>query len=368
MRELLLGLAVCDGVGWKTISFLLTNGLDESGFDLTPAQWQREFGKLSQKQVQALSETLKRDKMRDYQAYLRQKRIKYLTYFDSMYPPLLKEVFQPPWVLFLRGDRSLLNHPSLAVVGTRKASSYGKMAIKTLIPNLVEKGLSIVSGMALGIDTLAHEAALESDGGTVAILGSGIDVIYPRQNRGLYERLLRKGLVVSEYPPETPPHPGFFPQRNRIIAGLSYGVLVVEAAHKSGSLITAQIALESGREVFAVPGSIFSDHSVGTNRLIQQQGSKLVLSAEDIWEELAPQIPPFQLARKDQTGGKHSPPLEHKEKIILELMESEKVHINELHRLSGWPLAQISQILIKLEMKKYIEALPGSYYQRLKSL
>jgi DNA processing protein len=355
--------AFSPGVGWKTIYYLLNEGLDKEGFDMTPGQWRIHFPQLSEKQALALSETLQQDKLRSFKQELERKQISYVTMVDSHYPPMLKEVNQPPWVLFLRGDHSLLNWPSLAVVGTRNPSSYGKMVTKTLVPKLVKRGLAIVSGMALGIDTLAHEAALEAQGSTVAVLGGGIDVIYPRQNRRLYERLIHEGLVVSEYPPQTSPHPGFFPQRNRIIAGLSYGVVVVEAAHKSGSLITAHLALENGREVFAVPGSVFNEKSVGTNRLIQQQGGKLVISEQDIWEELAPLLPNLPDQRQPTLEQNDT---DQKENYILELMKGEKVHINELHLQSGWPLSELSRILIKLEMKNKIVALPGSFYQRLK--
>lgn len=364
MRDLVLGLTLAEGVGWKTIDYLLKEGMDSSCFNLSPRQWQNAFPRLKGEQAQALSAALTKDGLREYKRYLDQKEIGYMSVFDEEYPLLLKEMHQPPWLLFFRGEQGLLNRPALAVVGTRKASAYGRSVTETMIPALSKAGLSIVSGMASGIDTLAHEGALQAKGATVAVLGSGIDVIYPPKNRRLYERLVQSGLVLSEYPPQRKPHPGYFPQRNRIIAGLSYGVLVVEAAQRSGSLITAQLALEHGREVFAVPGSIFHEQSLGTNQLIQQAGAKLVITAQDILEELAPLIPKLRLPGKgdqyENSGG-----LSEKEKRLLELMKGEKVHINELHYQTGWSLAEITGLLIKLEMKRKIVPLPGSFYRRL---
>lgn len=367
MRDLLLGLTLTEGVGWKSIHYLLHEGLDESGFNMSPSQWQRHFPRLSSKQAQALSQILTKDALREYKRYLDLNHIGFITIWDEEYPFLLKEMNQPPWLLFWRGNLPLLSRPALAVVGTRKASSYGKSVLENLIPALVKGGLAIASGMAMGIDAFAHEAALQAKGATVAVLGSGIDVIYPPQNRRLYERLVQDGLVLSEYPPQRQPHPGFFPQRNRIIAGLSYGVLVVEAAERSGSLITAQLALEHGREVFAVPGSIFHHQSLGTNRLIQQGGAKLVITAQDILEELIPLVPQLKKPKEDQTEDKVGE-LSEKEKRLLELMKGEKVHINELHYQTGWPLSELTGLLVKLEMKKKVAPLPGSYYRRLISL
>lgn len=209
-----------------------------------------------------------------------------ITFFEKEYPALLKEIYQPPWALFVKGDLTLLQkEPKLAIVGSRQATPYGKKALHSLIPELVAKGLVIVSGLAKGVDSLAHECTIESGGRTVAVIAGGLYHIYPRENKELALKMMKNQLVVSEYPPDTKPEKWHFPMRNRIISGLSAGTLIIEAKEKSGSLITANYALNEGREVFSLPGSIFNPFSNGTNNLIQQ-GAKLVTKAEDILEEI----------------------------------------------------------------------------------
>lgn len=209
-----------------------------------------------------------------------------ITYFDKQYPPLLKHIFQPPWALFAKGDVSLLEkEPKIAVVGSRQATSYGQNAIRLLLPRLIEKGVLIVSGLAKGIDTMAHECTINNEGKTVAVIAGGLYHIYPKENRKLALEMMEKQLVLSEYPPDTKPERWHFPIRNRIISGLSVGTLLIEAKKQSGSLITANYALNEGREVFSLPGSIFNPFSNGTNELIQQ-GAKLITKAEDILEEI----------------------------------------------------------------------------------
>jgi len=205
-----------------------------------------------------------------------------LTLSDKTYPSRLRKIPDPPAKLYLKGsDLSLFNRPSIAVIGSRKNNDYGRNVTQKLVRELVENGFAIISGMARGIDTIAHEAALEAGGKTIAVLGSGIDVIYPRENGELYQMIQ---LVISEFPPGTKPLKENFPQRNRIVAGLANGVLVIEAAKRSGTLITARQAAEQGKDVFAVPGPITSPLSEGTAWLIKQ-GAKLVYSVNDILEE-----------------------------------------------------------------------------------
>jgi DNA processing protein len=212
--------------------------------------------------------------------------IKVITILDENYPSLLKEIYQPPWVLFAKGNISLLEkQPKLAVVGSRQATQYGKSAIRLLFPPLVEKGVVIVSGLANGIDTLAHENAMKNGGDTIAVIAGGLNHIYPKENIELATEMMKTQLVVSEYPPNTKPERWHFPARNRIISGMSNGTFIIEAKRKSGSLITANYAVNEGREVFSLPGSIFNPYSLGTNDLIQQ-GAKPVMSSEDILDEL----------------------------------------------------------------------------------
>lgn len=212
--------------------------------------------------------------------------IQVISFFDQDYPPLLKEIYQPPWALYAMGDISLLRkEPKLAVVGSRQATQYGNKAIRMLFPPLIDRGVVIVSGLAKGIDTLAHECALNLNGKTIAVIAGGLYHIYPKENKGLALEMMKNHLVLSEYPPDTKPERWHFPIRNRIISGLSSGTLIIEAKQKSGSLITANYAVNEGRDVFALPGSIFNPYSNGTNDLIQQ-GAKLVMSAGDILDEL----------------------------------------------------------------------------------
>ncbi|MFK3938683.1 DNA-processing protein DprA [Alkalihalobacillus sp. NPDC078783] len=208
-----------------------------------------------------------------------------ISFVDQEYPLQLKQIYDPPWVILAKGDKQLLHTPKpLGVVGTRKATELGLKSIQTLFPRIVQEGFVIVSGMAKGIDRLAHIEAIKQNGKTIAVMGSGFQFIYPKENLVLYEHLVTEHLVITEYPPSTSPQKWQFPARNRIISGLSKGLLVIEAAERSGSLISADQALEQGRDVFAAPGPLFSPLSKGTNRLIQQ-GAKLVLTAEDIIEE-----------------------------------------------------------------------------------
>jgi DNA processing protein len=212
--------------------------------------------------------------------------IQVISIFDKEYPESLKQIYQPPWAIFAKGNLSLLGRePKLAVVGSRQGTQYGKSAIRFIFPRLVEKGVVIVSGLAKGIDTFAHESALQLNGSTIAVIAGGLNHIYPKENTGLALEMMKTQLVLSEYPPDTIPEKWHFPARNRIISGLSFGTLLIEANIKSGSLITANYAVNEGREVFALPGSIFNPLSSGTNHIIQQ-GAKLITSAEGVLEEM----------------------------------------------------------------------------------
>jgi len=216
---------------------------------------------------------------------LQEEKVKVITILDGAYPQRLKEIYLPPIVLFYRGNLSLLNQRAVAIVGSRDYSKYAKNCIHELIPVLVNDDIVVISGLARGVDTLAHEETLKADGNTIAVIGSGLDVVYPPENSKLYDVIAKRGLILSEYPLQSRPLKFHFPYRNRIIAGLSHGVCVIEAKEKSGSLITANLALSENREVFAVPGSIFSIHSKGTNSLIEA-GACLVSSGETISKNL----------------------------------------------------------------------------------
>lgn len=279
-----------------------------------------------------------------------------VAYSDSSYPSLLKQIADPPPVLYLSGCAELLQTDMMAVVGSRAASAYGRRIAGSLARNLAYS-LTIVSGLALGIDTEAHSGALSVKGGTIAVLGCGLDVVYPFQNRRLYERIMESGLLVSEYPLGTTPEGFRFPARNRIIAGLSLGVVVVEAARKSGSLITAQLALDSGREVFAVPGQIDSFKSEGTHWLLKQ-GAKLVQSADDVLEEIQidSRRPCQNMAcrLKDPAASLNSEATN-----LLQMIEAYPQSRDNLLQLSGLSPARLSELLFFLELEGCIEMLPG---------
>jgi DNA processing protein len=281
-----------------------------------------------------------------------------VTLADDTYPDLLRHIADPPLALFYRGDLSLFNRPGLAIVGSRRASTYAINVAELLARQLAPTGLTIISGLALGIDGAAHTAALDAGGTTIAVLGTGLDVIYPRANRRLTARIAQHGLIVTEFPPYTPPRPENFPIRNRIISGLSYGAVIVEATARSGSLITARMAAEQGREVFAVPGSIFSPGSEGTHRLVQY-GAKLVHDADDVLHEL----PRHVLAMLCATTAEEAPP---PDSLLAALSRDEGVHVDTLAAKLGRTPAAVAQSLLQLELDGWIRAMPGARYVRVK--
>ena len=280
-----------------------------------------------------------------------------VTLVDEAYPAMLKEIIDPPLVLHVRGDVSLLARPSLAIVGSRRASPYGINAAQHLARQLAGTGLTIVSGMARGIDAASHYATLDAGGKTIAVLGTGIDVVYPRSNTRLFRRIESEGLVVSEFPPGTPPKPEHFPIRNRVISGLTYGTVIVEATRRSGSLITARMAAEQGREVFAVPGSIFSAGSEGTHRLVQY-GAKLVHDANDVLEEL-----PGHLRVTETPPAEPESPLR---EVLAVLSRDEGAHVDALAARLGRTTPAVAESLLQLELAGWIRALPGARYVRVK--
>jgi len=282
--------------------------------------------------------------------------IKIITFSDKDYPETLKNIEDAPIVLYIKGTIQKEDRYAVAVVGSRKYSSYGKLAAEKLSSELSSMGFTIVSGMARGIDTLAHTAAVKSGGRSIAVLGSGIDVPYPPENRGLMEKLSGSGCVISEFPPGTLPERENFPKRNRIISGLSLGVLVVEATADSGSLITATYAVEQGKEVFAVPGNINSANSLCTNDLIKK-GAKLVQSAEDVIEELAPVLRGYIRTRE-----KANIELPVEEKRLCDIMTAEPKHVDMLSRESKMPAQKVLGILLSLELKGIAKQAEGKKF------
>ncbi len=284
--------------------------------------------------------------------------INFVTLDDKNYPALLKHIYLPPPLLYYRGSLAIFSRPTVAIVGTRKPTAYGQQATEQLSAAAAEAGLCVVSGLALGIDALVHQTIIDKQKLTAAVLGSGIDMIYPATNRRLGEQLVESGCLLSELPLGTPPFKTNFPRRNRIIAGISLGTLVIEAAEKSGALITARYALAENREVMAVPGNIFSPQSAGTNTLIQD-GAKLVTNLADVLGALRLE----RLAlEKTATSAPESSPEEDK---VLELLGWEPMHVNELARLTMLDMSAINSRLTIMEIKGLVKNTGNSSYIRL---
>ena len=288
-----------------------------------------------------------------------------VTLSDPDYPPLLKQISDPPIALFARGDVTLLSQPQLAMVGSRNPSVEGRRNAEEFAAYLAQCGLVIVSGMALGIDAASHKGALKK-GQTVAVWGTGLDKAYPPRNRDLAEEIAAKGLVVTEFPPGTPPLPTHFPRRNRIISGLAVGTLVVEAAKQSGSLITARLASEQGREVFAIPGSIHNPMARGCHRLLRD-GAKLVESAADILEELAPLLGLAALpaAPPPAPGAEAAAPEDPEYKLLLNSLDFAPTSVDALVERTGLTPDVVSSMLLMLELQGHVEAAPGGRYSRV---
>ncbi|MBU3934057.1 MAG: DNA-processing protein DprA [Candidatus Omnitrophica bacterium] len=279
------------------------------------------------------------------------------------YPTNLKYIYDPPPDLYIKGNIIPQDNIAIAIVGSRQASYYGLKNAQELAFELAAGGITIISGLARGVDSAAHRGALKAKGRTIAVLGSGLNMIYPVENKGLAEEISRNGAVISEFPQDTPPHRQNFPRRNRIISGLSLGVLVVEAAKRSGALITVGFALEQGREVFALPGKIDSFTSQGTHDLIKQ-GAKLVESAEDIIEELEPLKSCRINQTKSESRTKIEPNLPEEEKQIYSYLSSEPLHIDELAQKVNLSYGRLLTCLLKLEYKKLVKELPGKAFVR----
>jgi DNA processing protein len=279
-----------------------------------------------------------------------------LTFRDQGYPKNLLQIYDPPPLLYVRGTLDKGDSLMVAVVGSRRGSSYGRAVTKKISKDLSSAGVTVVSGMARGIDTYAHLGALEAGRRTIAVLGCGVDVIYPPESKKLFFDIIDRGAVISEFPLSTPPEGKNFPKRNRVISGVSLGVVIVEATADSGSLITASYALEQGREVFAVPGNVGMATSQGTNRLIKQ-GAKLVEESQDILAEIVPQYEGM-ITKYDQ------PALSDEEDGVFQLISHNPLHIDEISRLSSMEIRRVSTVLLELELKGVINQLSGKMFVR----
>ena len=281
--------------------------------------------------------------------------IQILTWNDESYPARLREIDQPPPVLYLRGEYLPDDIFAVGIVGTRRVTPYGRQVTEEIASFLAANGITVVSGLARGVDAVAHTAALKAGGRTIGVLGSGVDRIYPPEHRALAEQMAERGAVVSDYAPGTPPDASNFPPRNRIISGLSLAVVVIEAGETSGALITAEFAAEQGREVFAVPGSILAPQSKGTNKLIQN-GAQLLLTASDLMQAL-------NLTRMgEHKAARKILPSDEVEAKLLAALGEQPIHVDELGNQTGLPIEKVSATLTLMELKGMVRQVGGMHY------
>jgi DNA processing protein len=282
-----------------------------------------------------------------------------ISILDERYPPLLKEIHGAPSVLFVQGDVDLLKKPQLAMVGSRHPTEAGKELAKQFASQLTKSGLCIISGLALGIDAASHQGALMAGGKTLAVLGNGLKMCYPSSHRSLADKIRANGALISEFPPDELPRAHHFPRRNRIISGLSRGVLIVEAALRSGSLISAQYALEQGRDVFAIPGSIHNPLARGCHQLIRQ-GAKLVETAKDVFDELGIIQLEMSFIKEEVSTKKHLP-IDEKMRAFLTQIGYEVTSFDTMMLRSGLTAGEVSSMLLALELQGYVQSVHGGY-------
>ncbi|MCB2183465.1 MAG: DNA-processing protein DprA [Desulfobulbaceae bacterium] len=358
-----------------TLALFLTPGLGVRGWqklidvyadpavvlNTDPAKIRKQVRGVNDKVIAALDKDALRKAAEEELNRAEKQGIGILSQQDEAYPELLRTIYDPPILLYVKGNPSLLRSPCIGMVGARAASVYGQRIAGDLAKRLSLRGMTVVSGLALGIDAAAHKGALNGSRATIGVLGCGLDIIYPRQNSSLYEEIEGCGAIVSEYRLGSQPEAFRFPARNRIISGLSLGVVVVEAAKRSGSLITAGLALDQGREVFAIPGRIDSCKSEGTHRLLQE-GAKLVHTVEDILEELPYNVPADNTSSLPK--GKAEVQLTEEEEKLFTFLDVYPQTIDEITIRSGIMVQKVNELLLLLELKGVVESIAGGKYQK----
>lgn len=349
-----IGFNMVKGIGSARMNRLLAH------FESVEAAWfasptdLREAG-LSERLIQALEEVRNTHKLTQICETIQRKGIQVITWEDSNYPRRLIEIDQPPPVLYYLGELKESDQWAVAIVGTRRVTAYGRQVAEEIARGLARNGITVISGLARGIDSIAHQASLESGGRTLAVLGSGVDQIYPPEHRKLAQQIIAQGAVISDYPPGTPPESANFPPRNRIISGLAQAVVVVEAGQKSGALITAAFAAQQGRPVFAVPGQLYAPQSIGPNKLIQN-GAYIYTELKDILETLQLDfIEQYQTAR-------YVLPSDKTEAKLYTLLGRDPIHVDEIRRLSNMPIEQVSATLTIMELKGLVRQVGGMHY------
>ena len=349
-----VGFNAIPGIGRVRFSQLENHfGNLEEAWKAVPAELRRSG--LDGSSVRAINEWRPKISLDEEMEKLERFGIKVLNWHDPNYPARLKEIYDYPPLLYVRGSIVAEDEWCLAVVGTRRPTVYGRQVAEEIVTELARSKITIVSGLARGIDSIAHHSALEAGGRSIAVMGGGLDTIYPAENANLARSIIKNGALLSEYHPGTKPRPENFPRRNRIMSGLSLGVLVVEAGKTSGALITAHLALEQNREVFAIPGSILSPASRGTNQLIKE-GAKLVSDYTDILEELNLTAVTEQLEMREIV------PSSDAEALLLKKLSAEPIHIDEVCRLSGLPASIVSSTLAMMELKGMVKQVGAMNY------
>lgn len=355
-RELILAALHSEVIGLRELMTWVRGISAEEADSVDLSRLSGDFG-LKPDQISIIEQEI--DYVSDLLAELASQSKGVLMIWEERYPRLLREISMPPLALFYSGEIGCMDTDSVAIVGSRRPSLGGIKFARKLANDLAEAGFTIVSGLARGIDTAAHQGALEAGGRTIAVLGSGLDVIYPIENKALAEEICRDGLIISEQWLGTPPLKQNFPMRNRIISGLCLGTIVVEAGETSGALITANFALEQDRQVFAVPCSPLLPQSRGVNRLLKE-GAILVESAYDIIEEIKPQI----ANRAIDVMNSAETYLDQAEKDVLELFSEVPIHIDEITRASQMEMRKVIEVLFSLESKGLVKSLPGKFFVR----
>jgi DNA processing protein len=342
------------GIGAVRFKALLeTFGNARRAWEATPEEL--KAAGLSKKIVERFLDVRQKTDLAELWAKISADGIQVLTWNDTAYPARLREIAQPPPVLYLRGDIVEEDAWAVAIVGTRRVTSYGRQVTEEVAAFLARNGVTVVSGLARGVDGIAHQAALKAGGRTIAVLGSGVNRIYPPEHRTLAEQIALSGAVISDYAPETPPEGSNFPPRNRIISGLSLATIVIEAGETSGALITAEFALEQGREIFALPGNIFALQSKGPNRLIQQ-GAHPLLDPRDILDVL-------DLTRvTEHRSARQTLPADETEAQLLAALSHEPTHVDEIRAETGLAVEKVSSTLVMMELKGMVRHVGGMNY------
>ena len=358
--EALLALYSVPGIGptrmRKLISFF---GTPQAVLD-APVRRLTEVETIDLKTAEKIKTSANTDFVKNQLTLLKTHDAQILTFWDGLYPDRLKRIFDPPVFLFVKGNLQLLETNSIAIVGTRVPTSYGKAITEQLAGELISGyNFTIISGFARGVDTIAHNSAVKNNGKTIAVLGNGLDIIYPTENKRFQEYFSQNGLFITEYPFGTKPDSGNFPKRNRIISGLSVGVLITEAGAKSGALLTAMYALDQNREIFAVPGPVTSGKSTGTNNLIKQ-GARLVQGVSDIISEIT-----GLLNMDGVSQSKPEPNLNGNEKKVYELLNDEAMHIDQLALNTGLSTSEVLTTLLTLELAGHIRQMAGKMFTRI---